>query len=92
MLITASYSSYRGQAKADISIRCPFCDRQSHVLFTGNKIVNAVNEYLSSKAFQQSLPLEVPVREFLAKGTCRECQELYFGKSTNKIKYVKERI
>lgn len=93
MLITTEFGLYRGQKRADVKISCPFCDRKSHVVITGNNKVETLTDYLSSgiSFLTQDLPFEVPIREFLKSGYCRECMELMFGTSSTKIKYVRER-
>lgn len=91
MLISTEFATYRGQAKADVQIRCPFCNRKSHVVFSGNKVVDTVRDYLSSgNHLTQELPFEAPIREFLRSGYCRECMEM-FGTTSTKIKYLRER-
>ena len=91
MLISTTFATNRGQTKADVQITCPFCSRKSHVVFNGNKVTDAVREYLSSGTMlTQDLPFETPIREFLRSGYCRECMEM-FGTTSARIKYVKER-
>jgi len=91
MLISTEFGVYRGQRRADVKITCPFCSRDSHVVFFGNNKVETLTDYLSSgiSFLTQDLPFEVPIREFLKSGYCRECMELMFGTSSTKIKYVK---
>lgn len=86
------YSVYRGQTKADVHFNCPMCGRRSHIIVNGNKKVAKVNDFLISKDYlTQELPFEAPVRTFFRDGICRECQDRYYGTTSTRIKYVKER-
>ncbi len=89
MLISTAFKVNKGQVSADVKIKCPMCDRNSHVVFNGNKAIDAVRDYLSSGTMlTQDLPFETPIREFLRSGYCRECMEM-FGQTSSKIKYVR---
>lgn len=90
MVTKIYFKVYRGQGIADVMQPCPMCEKESHVIISGNKKVSALRSFLAdSHLLQQELPFEIPVREFLRTGHCRRCMDLVFGTTSNKIMYVK---
>ncbi len=78
---------------ADVKQYCPFCNRRSHLLVRGKKKVEAVNELFSGHRYEhrQDLPFPEAERDFLVEGYCRECAELYFGRNSKNIKFLREK-
>ena len=66
MVISAAFYMRHNSPSLDVKIRCPFCDRRSHLRVNGKKKVDAVQDYISSgHMLTQDLPLEASEREFL---------------------------
>lgn len=89
MLVSCEFYVKRNIPSMDVSIRCPLCDRKSHLMVTGRKKIDAVRDYISSgtRFLTQDLPIkDASEREFLRSGYCREHLSM-FGEPSKNIRY-----